>query len=843
MFSYRFLALILSLFLALSTATFAQTPPAPDYEAWDRLADRFEQTLASGSADSTQLDTIRTVVTEWRDRFRSQEGVNSARISTLRDQIAALGPVPGEGETEAEDVAARRQELNKQLAELQAPGLKAVEAQGRANGIIEQVDQLLRAQQADALMRKTPSPVNPARWAPAVAEAGNVAANVYDEVRTRWEANGGLTGLRDNVPFIAGFLLLALWLLTRGRRLVDTLPGVLSGRASENSRAALIFGVSLGQIAIPMIGVILAASALYATDLFASWGRPILLSVPLAALSLFGGIWLGRRMFPDAGFVGIPPLPLTEKQRGQARFRTRMLATALALHQLFTGSVLPLGGFNSGSERMAGAIPEPLSDASAGVWHFLLILLGAFYLMSLCNILRRLKRSEGQEGQETQYYRIRIMVLLAMVGRPVALLAPVAAAFGYVTAANAILWASVLTLALVGFLVILQDFIADLYMLAVRDGSARESLIPVLIGFLVILPSIPLFALIWGARLMDLSEAWIRAQEGFSFGGVRLSPMGILTFLVVFGIGYGLTHFVQGAFRSSILPKTQMDKGGQNAVVSIIGYVGIGLAAMLAINSAGIDLTSLAFVAGALSVGIGFGMQQVVSNFVSGIILLIERPVAVGDWIDVGGKQGIVKKMAVRATQIQTFDRNEIIVPNSDLITQPVTNWTRGNLTGRIIVPVGVAYGSDTRKVAKILMEIAENQPTVLINPAPFILFRGFGADSMDFEIRAMLSDINGGLGVTSEINHQIAERFAAEGIEIPFAQRDLWLRNPEALALARDAGDAAGTAGDTAAATQGDDPPPGLPRASIRNEAPEGGYRGDDEDDGDSDGDGDGDR
>ena len=177
-------------------------------------------------------------------------------------------------------------------------------------------------------------------------------------------------------------------------------------------------------------------------------------------------------------------------------------------------------------------------------------------------------------------------------------------------------------------------------------------------------------------------------------------------------------------------------------------------------------------VAGALSVGIGFGMQQVVSNFVSGIILLVERPIAVGDWIEVGGQQGVVKKMAVRATQIQTFDRTDVIVPNSNLITQPVTNWTRGSLQGRIIVPVTVSHGSDSREVARILHEIAEDQPTVLINPAPAVLLRGIAADGMNFELRAVLSDINGGSGVTSEINHQILARFAAAGVTIAGSSR-----------------------------------------------------------------------
>ena len=194
--------------------------------------------------------------------------------------------------------------------------------------------------------------------------------------------------------------------------------------------------------------------------------------------------------------------------------------------------------------------------------------------------------------------------------------------------------------------------------------------------------------------------------------------------------------------------------------------------AIIAVSSAGIDLSNLALIAGGLSLGIGFGLQNVVSNFVSGLILLAERPFKAGDWIVAGDVSGTVKKISVRATEIETFQRQSVILPNSQLINSAVGNWTHRNKLGRVDIKVGVAYGTDVKHAHAVLLDIAKNHPLVLKNPEPFVLFSNFGPAALEFEIRVFLADVLNGNIIQNDIRFAVLDAFEREGIEIPSTPR-----------------------------------------------------------------------
>jgi potassium efflux system protein len=213
------------------------------------------------------------------------------------------------------------------------------------------------------------------------------------------------------------------------------------------------------------------------------------------------------------------------------------------------------------------------------------------------------------------------------------------------------------------------------------------------------------------------------------------------------------------------LAQSRMDAGVANSVELAVGYTGIGLAALMSVSYAGFDVTNLAIVAGALSVGIGFGLQSIVNNFVSGLILLAERPIKVGDWIVVGDQQGNVRRISVRSTEIETFDRASLIVPNSELISGRVLNWTHRNMLGRIALKITTDIKTSPKAVIAILERVAAEQKHVQTMPAPRAVVETFTPASIEFSLSVVLTDVNAGGRVKSDLHIAILEAFREAGI------------------------------------------------------------------------------
>ena len=747
-----------------------ETIELPDYDAWERVAVRAETAIRDNRASDGALNELRAELVDWRSRFLAAESINKTRIETLKNQIAALGPAPEEGVEEPADIAARRTELESQLAELEAPVRRAEEAFSRADGLIGEIDTLIRERQAARFFELTPSPANPVLWPQAFSEVADMLLTLRSEMKSAWSSAAGQLTLRENLPIIAIFLVAAVLLLWRGQNWVERIARRLKGVGP--AAALRDFVVSLGQVVLPIAGVLALVKALAGTGLLGFRGENVVEGLVSAFIGMFIARWLALRLSQQTG-SGI--LKLAPDDAARFRRQAGALGFLWGAHQL-VDSIVRFGDF---------------SEAARIVLVFPLVVLAGFLLARVGRTLRRSVASDPVDTDTDRTFRASVVDMLGRALMVVGLVGPVASLAGYTTAGPGIVFPTVLSLGLLAFLTIVSGVLRDLFavVLGVGEDRAGEALTPVLLSLVLWIASLPLFALIWGARVSDLTEAWTSFMEGFQIGDTRISPTNFLTFAVVFAIGYMITRVLQSALRSSILPKTGIDPGGQSAIVSGVGYVGVFLAAVAAITAAGIDLSSLAIVAGALSVGIGFGLQNIVSNFVSGIILLIERPIAEGDWIEVGDQMGTVREISVRSTRIETFDRYDVIIPNADLVSGTVINYTHTNLVGRAVIKVGVAYGSDTKRVSDILQEIAAAHPMVLLNPAPAAHFVGFGADSLDFEVRALLRDVNFILTVKSDIHHEIARRFAEENIEIPFAQRDIWFRNPDALRGGPDTG------------------------------------------------------
>lgn len=766
----RLLLVALQTFVAaifMANAGFAQDDNAEMVEAWVATATRAEEVLESNLASTSALESLRAELVSQRSEALALEVISQSNVVPLRAELDALGPPPEEGVIEASEIAARRAEIDANIVRESVPLLLAQAGYSRADGLIREINSLIRTRFSDTLIEQGPSPLDPTLWSEALRDVAHYSNRLIGEVRDTFAQETSRASLAQKAPLALLFAAIGIWMLMGVRRgfadLVER--GLSMGGQITRWQTSL---ADLARLLVPSAGAAAVIFAIRSSEMAGVWGGAIVDVLPLTALSLIAAPWLGQSVFGAA---------LKSKSSSAAKSGYRMSVT---LGVIYATSIL----------LQAVSTQGEFSTETQAVLNFPLVAVAAYALYSLSRILKNgwsvdLNADDEVGTSDFIFSSIlsRLLILFAIV-------APLLAAIGYFAAARFLIFPSILTLGLLATVLVLFNLIRallDRWIEGDGDELRRDQtrLIPVFVGSVLALGTLPLMALIWGARPSDLWEIWGWLNDGISIGESRFSLTDLLVFVLIFGIGYTATRLLQKTISKSVLPRTKLDIGGKSAVLAGVGYVGITIAALVAISATGLDLSSLAIVAGALSVGIGFGLQTIVSNFVSGIILLIERPIKEGDWIIAGGHEGIVRKISVRATLVDTFDRCAVVIPNSDLVAGSVLNWTSPDISGRVKVLIGVAYGTDPEKVKGILLAIAAAHPVALKYPAPSVIFRNFGASSLDFELRVFIRDVNKILTVNSDINFEIARRFAEEDIEIPFDQRDVTLKNVDQIGAA----------------------------------------------------------
>ncbi|MFN3077246.1 MAG: mechanosensitive ion channel family protein [Alphaproteobacteria bacterium] len=720
---------------------------------------RSQETLDALAALRTEAQTARELA--------------SKSVDASQSVIDALGPVPAEGAPpEAPEIVARRKQFGEALALHRAHIAQVDVVLAQVKAMETQVSDLRRLMLVDRLQTyhsvALSTQVLERAWGDLYSLTVALASTPtdwYDSLSE--EQKGQLPPYRIAFMLIAGGL--AGWGLSRTilRRFG---PDPLVTAPSYRRRVGCAMAETVARGLVPSALVTASYLWLDRTDAL-SGGMFTDMVTALLGLVLFLVLMtaLSRAILsPD-----LPAWRLTSLAPEQARAVSRgILAVALlfALDVFFYRSIK-----SAGLSPELHAMYRLLFNVSEG--------LGILLLTSS----RRWKEEtstpataeEPQPPTRTPGVPIRRVVIAAT------LLAMLATLAGYAEFGRYLIHNMFLTAAVVGGVILAQGLLHEVLDLVASSSQlhhwfqiqtetlkslrfwARVLLDPLLLGLgvLVIAPS-------WGIPRDDLMRWAGVVLTGFPVGNVTISILGILSAVGTFLGAVLVTRVIQRRLLEKVLPQTNLDRSVQHSLSAGLGYLGVVVAGALGITVLGVDLTSLAMVAGALSVGIGFGLQNIVNNFVSGLILLVERPIRVGDWIHVGSREGIVKRISIRATELETWERASVIIPNAELLSGNLLNWTLKDKAGRIDIKVGVAYGSNLEVVRDILSGCAARHPHILVNPRPLVLFQDFGDNSLLFELRCYTDDVLSRMRFASELRFDIELQFREAGIDIPFPQR-----------------------------------------------------------------------
>ncbi len=725
------------------------------FDSFDKNAARATDILSKGEASNESLSYLRADLFEDRNKALLLQKETNNKYLIQRGELKLIDDLVAESSIQGTYISLKRQKLISTLEKTTFQLANTKLSLRRAERLIKEIDALKKVRFNERFFSFNQLVLLPTTYAQGASDfsslIGNFAVDLYKNFNTqgRWIRMFSVS-LLPVITFFIGLIILVFQ-----KNIIVFGNKVISPKIKNNN--TLIFLNPFLRLVIQVIGTTSIINFLQ--SLSGNYGLPILIdALPMAAAIFLLGNFL-RTVVAEAKYR------LSDDKFGYtmdlSRLQGAIFCIAIALGFFTVISYL--------TERSYLSLEAEVTLNAIG----LVIIASVFNygLRSVQTLIFSLTSLLPIKERGLSFLSVDFITKGAIALTWVFLIGGI---FGYLLVAFEIIKAMSYITGII-ILAVLIDFLLRVLFLSEKRRKNNETN-PYFLGFSLLnfIGTLLLLGLALGVEFSQYVELWVRFNEGLTLGDVNLTPTSILNFGVIFGLGYFATTVIQRIVKSTVLPKTKMDKGSQNALVSGVGYIGYTLAAVVALSSIGFNLSSIAIVAGALSVGIGFGLQTIVSNFVSGIILLVERPIKEGDWIEASGFSGTVKKISVRSTQIETFDRAMVVVPNSELIAGSVLNWTHSNETGRVRVSVGVSYDSDPKRVERLLLKVGKSHEMALKSPEPFVRFQQFGDSSLDFDLIIYVKDKNYMFQVRSELHYSIFELFKKEGIEIPFPQRDL---------------------------------------------------------------------
>ena len=725
--------------------------------------------LGLATITDQRLIDHRNTLEDIRSKAVAQSGKLDDPIKEIAEQVAKLGPAPAEGQTESVEIGAQRKLLNDVFNRLQGAKtqleLVAVEAEQQAG----RASSIQRSQFFQKIFESSKSVLNPYLWSDAgsgltvfLQRLGSLIGNWWNQVQHTASTSSLLL-----LPLVIALILAVWWFAGRVLRERYKARSLESDFPDDLDRLWRVVRSTLGTLILVniIIGVILS----YLENAGFMTARFNLVLDGLDAIvtgTLVNGVLAYRIAAPQQ-----PKWRLIDLDDAAAS-RFAILATICAA----------MSGASDAFSNLADGIYLPVSYSigQSALASCMMLILLALLLLNFRNQPGLAEKSPNQ----VIYFRWTHAVLAPtwlLIG-----LASLALLFGYIALSNFIAFKLFDTALVVIFLFLIHHtadaavrtsldpsshlgkFIRRVTGLGERAIESAGLLFRTVVDILLVLIGLPLLFLLRTATWVNFRALANKVFFGFDIGSVTVSPWSILLVVLVLISGVAITKLFVRWLNLRILLETRIDKGVQDSVRKGATYAGYIIAAGFALTAAGLEFSNLAIVAGALGVGIGFGLQSIVNNFVSGLILLAERPIRVGDWVSIPAGEGLVKKINVRATEIETFDGCSIIVPNSNLITESVKNWTHSDTMGRFTVNVSVAYDSDAEKVRELLLQLTKAHPNVLTYPEPVVTLQKFGTYSLDFEIKGTVGDIFYGVFVSSDLRFAILKAFAEKGIVIP---------------------------------------------------------------------------